>query len=204
VAGCYSFEYIGTESNRSGVLHYGTGISGSQIASMTTQAATLNQWALSLPYSERCPTSKVEVLWKPGRGKDQSFSPIAGDYLSGDLTQVDFQTVFNDCLFTVMVMAGSTSATGATGRIFGLNVIEAQIVQSLGGVLNSGGHSRSQNTLDQVWNTIKESDLIHSIMQSAMSSLGNSMQGMMLGAVANSGLLRGGTTAPIRGSRIGF
>lgn len=138
VAACLKATFPGSESARSGRIHYGQTTSGI----LSTASVTVDSLAQALPNFSRVPADTIELVWKPNDA-DQLFckpgAPIADDSAKN-----------NKSAALMFAWAGLPAATGIT--IHFTAVYEWQPKAGQGISVPNLSKSPSQNTLDEVVN----------------------------------------------------
>lgn len=142
VAACLKVTYPGTESGRSGRIHYGQ-VSGGIINTIST--FTADEIAQMLPNYERTPAGCIELIWKPNDADQLFIKP--GSSINDDSAKN------NKCASLAVAFAGLPAATGLTFHFTA--VWEWQPAAGQGLSEPNLSRSQSSNTLDQVVNYLQ-------------------------------------------------
>lgn len=164
VAACIRISYPGTESGRSGRVHYGQGSGGALISGTSYTADGVAQ---AMPHYSRTPAQEIELVWKPNDA-DQLFRE------PGALTTEEAKS--RHAALTV-AWAGLPADVGLTFRFTA--VYEWQPEVAIGMSVPNLSKSSSSNTLDHVVNYLVSRGF--SFVRHAGLAVG---QGMV-GAIAN-------------------
>ncbi len=135
IAACVKVSYPGTESARSGRLHFGGTHSGVLDSGAT---ASVDIVAPMLNNHTRTPATDIELIWKPSDGDQLFTDPTASA-----------SAVIKDTRASLTVAAAGLPA--GVGLVFHMTAVyEWTPATSLGVGQNPTGKARSRNTLDNV------------------------------------------------------
>lgn len=159
VAACMQITYLGSESNRSGVVSYG-GANGTTFN--TTDVISAGSLSTVLEKFERTPVGTIEVKWRPS-AFDQTFKDTTATLTVAELAK--YSSVG-------MVYSGLQAAAGIRLRM--VCVYEYQPSNALGVVSASSSRNTSSNSLDHVINYL---DASGDWMYKAAGSAGRFLRG---------------------------
>jgi len=135
VAACVRVTYPGSESGRSGRIHFGQCPAGSYDDTATIKPKDA---AVLLQHYSRTPTETVEVIWRPAVGDFDMVDPSE----VASAQQRDRKSAVN------VVWAGLPTTTGMVFHF--IAVYEWVPVPGLGATTNVIGKARSKNSFDDV------------------------------------------------------
>lgn len=165
VAACMKVSFPGSESARSGRVHYGQVTSGIIALGGNYKPDDL---AATVPHFQRTPADVIEIIWKPNDA-DQLFSrpntPNANDSAKN-----------NKAASLLFCFAGLPATTGMVVHMTA--VYEWQPAQALGLAVPNLSKSPSRNTLDEVVNYLISKGFGF-IKSYAMAAGNNALQGLM-------------------------
>ncbi len=159
IAACMKITFTGSESGRSGRLHYGHTNAGMLDLGQVT---SVDQIAQTLQHYSRTPADTVEIIWKPNIADAQFVDPTA--------TAVP---ALRDARASVtMAVAGLPTGTGMTVHFTA--VYEWTPAVNLGVAHNALGKARSRNSLDDVQDYLVERgfSFVRSVAGQAGTALG--------------------------------
>lgn len=157
VSACATLTYVGSELNRSGSVWFGQTVG--QLCNIGTAYVGIDM-PKSLPKNIRTPDSSVDVIWRPGTSDEDYSTPQ--DSFADDPTNKDDRGAIT------IVATGLPPAVGLQIRLTA--VYEYQPRYNTGMTIAANARSTSNNTLNQVLNTI--SDHAWSRIGSAAEALG--------------------------------
>lgn len=167
VAACLRVTYPGTESGRSGRIHYGHTPAGTIDSG---QSVTPNGVAQLLQHYSRTPADTVELIWKPNTADMQIVDP----------TEVASASLRDQRASITVAWAGLPVQTGLTFHF--TCIYEWFPAVSIGLSSNVLGKSLSRNTLDDVVNYLLrngETFVRAAHLNGALPSILSSVYGMM-------------------------
>lgn len=162
VAACMQITYLGTESNRSGVVNYGCVSGGTYNVGDVVNSATL---ANVLERFERTPVGTLEQKWRP-TAFDQTFKDTTANPTASEIARYGSLG---------LAFSGLVAAAGLRVRL--VAVYEYQPINTLGIVSVSSSRNTSSNSLDHVVNALDSTG-------DWMYRIGNSLSRVMSGANA--------------------
>lgn len=160
VSACATLTYVGSELNRSGSVWFGQTVG--QLVNIGTAYLGVDL-PKSLPKNIRTPDTSVDVIWRPGTDDEQYTTPQ--DSFADDPTNKD------DRGSITVVATGLPVAVGMQIRMTA--VYEYQPRYNTGMTVATNARSTSNNTLNQVLNTIPDSAWAR--IGSAAEALGSRM-----------------------------
>jgi len=167
VAACLRVTYPGTESGRSGRIHYGHAPAGTLDAG---QSVSPNGYAQLLQHYSRTPADTIELIWKPN----------AADMNVVDPSETAIPALRDQRASICVAWAGLPVQTGLTFHFTA--VYEWFPSAGIGLASNTIGKSLSRNTLDDIVNFLirnGETFVRGAHLNGALPSILSSVYGMM-------------------------